>query len=72
MAGILLAQAEAQLTQWLAADAAVARRQSYTIGDRSMSSANAKEILENIKYWEKRVIALSGGGMRVRGVTPCE
>ena len=75
MAGITLAQAEAQLAIWLAADTAVASGQSYTIGGRSLNRANAAEIRTNIDYWDSKVQKLtasasSSGGIRVRGVTP--
>ena len=75
MAGITLAQAEAQLAAWLAADSATAGGQAYTIstggGSRSLTRANAAEIRENIKFWNQQVQALSrtSGGMRVRGAT---
>lgn len=72
MAGITLDQAEAQLAVWLAADSAVASGQSYTIGIRSLTRANAKEISEKIDYWENKVQKLSSGtgGIRLRGITP--
>lgn len=73
MAGITLDQAEAQLAIWLAADTAVASGQSYTIGSRSLTRANAGEISTKIDYWNNKVQQLSrggNGGMRVRGVTP--
>lgn len=60
MAGITLAQAEAQLAIWLAADAAVASGQSYSISGRSLTRANAKEITDKIVYWENKAKALSG------------
>lgn len=68
MAGITLAQAQAQLDLWLAADTAVAGGQSYSIGGRSLTRANAREITEKIQFWERRVIRLSNGngGIRVR------
>jgi hypothetical protein len=73
MAGITLAQAEAHLAVWLAADTAVASGQSYSINGRSLTRADASEIRENIDYWEGKVTRLSsstGGGIRVRGLTP--
>jgi len=72
MAGITLAQAEAQLSAWLDASTAVAQGQSYTIGARSLTRADAKEIREQIDYWENKVQKLSSGsgGIRVRGITP--
>ena len=42
MAGITLAQAEAQLALWLTASEKVAKGQSYTIGDRSLTRADAR------------------------------
>ena len=72
MAGISLAQAQAKLDAWMAADDAVAGGQSYSIGGRSLTRANAAEIRNNIDYWERRVIRLTqgSGGMRVRYGAP--
>jgi len=70
MAGITLAQAEAKLAEWLAADTAVAAGQSYTIGGRSLSRANAREIRENITYWNDMVQSLDRGGIAIKGGTP--
>lgn len=73
MAGLTLLQAENQLSAWLAADTAVAQGQSYAIGTRSLTRANAAEIRENIQFWSAKVTLLarsSGGGIRVRGITP--
>ena len=70
MAGITLDQAQAQLTLWLAADSAVASGQSYSIGDRHLTRANATEITKKIDYWDMQVQRLTRGGIRVRGITP--
>lgn len=70
MAGITLAEAEAQLTAWMDASTAVASNQSYSINGRSLSRADAAQIRENIKFWDQQVKRLSRGGIRVRGVTP--
>jgi hypothetical protein len=73
MAGITLVQAEAQLALWLAADAAVATSQSYSIAGRSLSRADAAEITNKINYWQGKVLtltnSLSGRG-RTRYVVP--
>lgn len=71
MAGITPAQAQAQLDAWLAASLAVAKNQSYTIGTRTLTRADAKEIRESVDYWQNMVNKTSrGGGIRVRyGVT---
>lgn len=73
MAGITLEQAQAQLDAWLTANEKVASGQSYTIGDRSLTRADAKTILDQIKFWQGQVKALDrgeAGGIRFRGVTP--
>ena len=69
---ITLAQAEAQLALWLAADAAVATGQSYGHGQSSLTRADAGKITEKIEYWEKKVSQLSGRrkGIIIRGATP--
>lgn len=71
MAGITLAQAETQLTAWLAASEKVASGQAYSIGGRSLTRADAKEIRNNITYWNGMVQSLTtGGGIRVTGGVP--
>jgi hypothetical protein len=66
MPGITLATAQAQLDLWLAADAAVAAGQSYSIKDRSLTRADAGEITRKIEYWnnwvQKLARAASGRG----------
>lgn len=70
MVGITVSQAETQLAAWIAADEAVASGQAYSIGNRSLTRANAKEIRENIVFWDKQVKRLTRGGIRVTGGTP--
>lgn len=71
MAGITLAQAEAKLSEWMAADTAVSTgNQAYTMAGRSFTRADAREIRENITFWDAQVKRLSRGGIRVFGVTP--
>lgn len=59
MAGITLAEAEAQLALWVAASTAVAGGQSYSIKDRSLSRVDAAEIREQINYWQSWVERLT-------------
>jgi uncharacterized membrane protein len=59
VAGITLTQAEAQLAVWLAADTAVASGQAYSIAGRALTRANAREIRENIEYWDQKVADLT-------------
>ena len=71
MAGITLANAEAQLALWLAASAAVATNQEYEFdtgnGRRRLKRADASEIRLQIDYWQAKIAALtpaSAGGRR--------
>lgn len=77
MAGLTLANAEAQLALWLAASAAVAGRQEYEIdtgngGRRRLKSADAAEIRQQIDYWQGKIATLTtaaaGGRIRTRYV----
>jgi hypothetical protein len=78
MAGITLAQAQAQLTLWLNASTAVAASQSYEIdsgnGSRKLTRADAAEIRHQVIFWEGKVKALTpsnaGGRRRTRYVVP--
>ena len=66
MAGITLAQAQAQLDAWLAASLAVSSNQSYSIAGRSLSRANASEISAMVDKWESKVKQLSASNAGVR------
>lgn len=73
MAGITLAQAETQLTNWLAASAAVASNQEYRIGDRMLRRVDADEIRQQVAFWDSKVKQLSAsasGRRRTRYVVP--
>lgn len=64
MAGITLADAEAQLALWLTASAAVSKSQQYEIdtgsgGRRMLRRADAAEIREMIMFWTKQVQELT-------------
>ena len=48
-------QAQTALDAWIAADLAVAKGQSYSMNGRTLTLSNAKEIREQIQYWERRV-----------------
>lgn len=70
MAGITLAQAQAQLDAYLAAETAVLGGQSYEIAGRRLNRANLEEIQNGIGIWNERVksLTLSASG-RGRTVT---
>ena len=71
MAGITLAQAEAQLDRWMAADIAVSTSQSHDMDGVQLTRADAKQIRENIVFWDGQVKRLTRGGIRVSLVAPC-
>lgn len=56
--GITLKDAQQHLEMWLKAEAAVASSQSYTIGTRSLTRANLKEVRDQIKFWQSKVAEL--------------
>lgn len=59
MAGITLAQAEAQLASYLEAETKVLSNQSYELAGRKLTRANLAEIRDGIDVWDKRVKNLS-------------
>lgn len=78
IAGITLAQAQAQLAKWLAASEAVAGSQSYRIeaggSTRYLTRADASEVRQQVNFWDSKVkeltSAANGGRRRVRYVVP--
>jgi hypothetical protein len=76
MAGITLAQAEATLAEYQAAETKALAGQSYSIntgsGSRTLTRANLKDIREGITYWHGMVQKLSpvSARRRVRYVVP--
>lgn len=73
MAGLTAMQAQTQLDSWLKANLAVSHGQSYTIatesGSRTLTRANAAEILQQIQFWDRQVKQCTKGGIRMkRGV----
>lgn len=49
--------AQARLQQWLDAEEAVSKGQSYSIGDRSLTRASMADIRAQITYWQRQVEA---------------
>ncbi len=60
------AEIEAHLAEWKAADLAVAKGQSYNIGSRSLTRADAETIGKRISYWEQRLEAAQAATAGVR------
>lgn len=59
MAGITLAQAEAQLALYLAAEEKVLSGQSYEIAGRKLTRANLAEIQQGVATWNQRARELT-------------
>lgn len=73
VAGITLAQAEAQLALYLAAEAAVLSGQSYEIAGRRLTRANLEEVRAGVETWNQRVVNLATaaqGRGRARTIVP--
>ncbi len=56
--GITLKEAQQRLEMWLNAESEIATSQSYTIGTRSLTRANLKEVRDQIKFWQNKVAEL--------------
>lgn len=54
-----LATAQTKLDLWLAAEAAVATGQAYSIEGRSLTRANLEQIAQRIQYWQRVVDTLT-------------
>lgn len=59
MSGITLAQAEAQLASYLAAETTVLAGQSYEIAGRKLTRADLETIQAGITSWDARVKQLA-------------
>lgn len=64
MAGITLAQAEAQLAAYLAAETAVLRGQSYELAGRRLTRADLTAIQAGVELWSTRAAALDARAQR--------
>lgn len=72
MAGITLAQAEAKLAEYLAAETAVLAGQDIIIDGNRFTHADLAAVQKGIEIWEKRTARLSRtvGGIRIAQVIP--
>lgn len=57
-----LTTAQTHLDAWVAADLAVSKGQAYTIGNRSLTKADAATIREQIEWWQSKVNILTAQG----------
>ena len=60
--------AKEMLETWIEAERAVSLGQSYTIGSRQLTRADAKTITEKINYWSAVVRGFSDPSPRCRRV----
>jgi hypothetical protein len=65
MAGITLAEAEAELAYWKAES----RKHSYSVSGRSINR-DLKHATDMMKFWNAEVQRLTSGGIVVKAVTP--
>jgi len=72
MGAFTLTEAREMLTLYINAEKAILKGQSYSIGDRSLTRADLKDVVAERKYWEQEVTRLAAGrtGPRVRRVVP--
>ena len=73
--GITLEIAQKHLDAWLEAELEVTTHQSYTIGSRSLTTANLSEIRKQIEYWGNMIarfenLAKRKGRNRIISVVP--
>ena len=70
MSSLTLSQQRARLNQYLAAETAILKSQSYTIKDRTLTRADLKWVQKMIKDLEKQISLLTKGGIRTRRAVP--
>ena len=68
--GMTIAEMKERLAQYLLAEAAVLKSQSYTIKDRTFERANLREIRKAIKDLQTQIELARRGGKRVRRILP--
>lgn len=66
MAGMTLADAQANYDAALAAYQAAVSVQSYSIKDRSKTNHNITALREEMVFWSNQIAALAGGRTRSR------
>lgn len=71
MPTITLAQAEAKLTAYLAAEEKILLRQAADLNGRSLTFADLRAVQAGVSLWQLRVDRLSRtGGLKTRQVVP--
>jgi len=57
---LTLAQAQTSLDLWVTASESLAKGKEVSMGDRTLTHANAEEVVKMITFWERKVASLSG------------
>lgn len=73
MASWTLAEAQAHLAAWLAADLALASGQTASVGGVTLTRADATSVAKSIAFWRREVDRLTAGrtaGARIVRVVP--
>jgi len=70
MAGITLAQAEAKLAEYLAAETAVLKGQEFWIDGEKITRADLAAVQKGIEIWNARATSLGRTGLKIREVIP--
>ena len=68
--GLTLLEMKERLAQYLAAEVAILKSQSYTIKDRTFERANLREVRQAIKDLQNQIKLKERGGKRVRKILP--
>ncbi|QGQ97070.1 hypothetical protein EHS13_20345 [Paenibacillus psychroresistens] len=61
MAQYSLEVSQMHLDSWLAAELALSTAQSYTIGSRSLTRVDLKDVMTQIRYWQNQVNGATPG-----------
>jgi predicted secreted hydrolase len=75
VAGLTLAQLEANLAAANAAYLVALNSQSYSVAGRSKANQEIEKMRIQVEYWERRVALAGGetvrGPIKIKGITPC-
>lgn len=61
-----LIEARRYLKAWLDAELKVSNGQSYQMGSRKLTMPDLPYISERVRYWQRQISAIEGGGGRCR------
>lgn len=64
-----LETSKTMLTEWINAEKAILKNQSYKIGDKEFTKVNMTYVRDNVRYWENKVKHLEKNPNGRRGPT---